>query len=73
MSNGRKAVGGRSIRWSDERAAQAYDAGLWIRGTLADALRLAARDTPERVVLVDGDVELDCRELYRRSAALAAA
>lgn len=73
MSNGRKVVGGRSIRWNDERAAQAYDAGLWIHGTLADSLRLAARDTPERVVLVDGDVELDCHELYRRSAALAAA
>jgi acyl-CoA synthetase (AMP-forming)/AMP-acid ligase II len=73
VSNDRKVVGGRSIRWSDERAADAYDAGLWSRTTLADSLRQAARDTPERVLLVDGDIELDCRELYWRAGALASA
>ena len=73
MSNGRKVVGGRSIRWDDALAAEAYGCGLWVRGTLADALRSAARETPERVVLIDGDVTLDCRELYRRSCALASA
>jgi acyl-CoA synthetase (AMP-forming)/AMP-acid ligase II len=73
VRNGRKVVGGRSIRWDDARAAEAYDAGLWIEGTLADALRLAARDTPERVLLVDGEVTLDCRELHLRASALAAA
>ena len=47
--NGRKSVGGRSIRWNDERAAEAYAEGHWVHGTLADALRDAARDTPARV------------------------
>jgi cyclohexanecarboxylate-CoA ligase len=71
--SGRKSIGGRSIRWNDGRAADAYDAGLWVRGTLADALRHAARDTPDRVVLVDGDTRLDCRGLLTQAEALAAA
>src|SRR6476619_1185630 len=71
-SNDRKSVGGRSIRWSDDRAAEAYAKGHWVHSTLADALRDAARDTPARVLVIDGDVRLDCRELHGRAAALAA-
>jgi cyclohexanecarboxylate-CoA ligase len=72
-SNDRKLIGGRSIRWNDERAAEAYAAGHWVQGTLADALRDAAQHTPTRVVVVDGDVRLDCRELHAQARALAAA
>src|SRR6478736_2238685 len=71
-SNDRKSVGGRSIRWSDDRAAEAYAKGHWVHSTLADALRDSARDTPARVLVIDGDVRLDCRELHGRAAALAA-
>ncbi len=71
MVSGRKSIGGRSIRWDDDRAADAYDAGLWVRGTLADALREAARCTPDRIVLVDGDARLDCRTLLAKAEALA--
>lgn len=39
--------------------------------TLADALRDAARDNPDRVVLVDGDCRLTCAELLERATALA--
>ena len=70
---GRRVVEGRSIRWDQRRADAAYAAGLWVDGTLADALRSAARDTPDRVVVVDGDVELTCRELQTRARSLAAA
>ena len=70
--SGRKIVGGRSIRWDDTRAAEAYDGGLWVYGTLADALRDGATRTPERIVVVDGDVRMDCGELYRRAGTLAA-
>jgi acyl-CoA synthetase (AMP-forming)/AMP-acid ligase II len=69
----RRTVGGRSIRWDESRAAEAYANCWWVRGTLADALRDAARDTPERTVIVDGDVRLTCRELSVRAEALAAA
>lgn len=39
--------------------------------TLADALRVAAQNTPDRVLTVDGDVELDAATLYRQAGALA--
>ncbi|MCF6385532.1 AMP-binding protein [Mycobacterium sp. MBM] len=41
--------------------------------TLADALGVAAQHTPDRVLVVDGDVELDAAGLYRRAGALATA
>ncbi|MBB2773767.1 MULTISPECIES: AMP-binding protein [Mycolicibacterium] len=41
--------------------------------TLADALRDAARDTPDRVLVRDGDDELTCGALQERAMALASA
>ncbi|HOW94104.1 MAG TPA: AMP-binding protein [Mycolicibacterium fallax] len=41
--------------------------------TLGEALAVAAAATPERVLLVDGDVQLDAATLYRQSLALAGA
>lgn len=40
-------------------------------GTLADHLRTAARQTPDRVLVVDGDIRLDCATLDRQARALA--
>jgi acyl-CoA synthetase (AMP-forming)/AMP-acid ligase II len=59
------------VRIDEDRAAEAYRRGLWVRSTLADSLRDAARRTPERTVLVDGDIRLDCRTLHERASALA--
>jgi acyl-CoA synthetase (AMP-forming)/AMP-acid ligase II len=59
------------VRVDDDHAAEAYRRGLWVRATLADALRDAARRTPERTVLIDGDIRLDCRTLHERATALA--
>ncbi|MGV9798361.1 AMP-binding protein [Mycobacterium sp. NPDC003449] len=39
--------------------------------TLADALAEAAHDTPDRVLLIDGDTRVTCRELHREATALA--
>lgn len=69
----RKAIGGRLIRWDDARAADAYACGLWVRTTLADALREAARTDPDRVLLVDGDVEVTSAVLLHAAESLAAA
>jgi cyclohexanecarboxylate-CoA ligase len=44
-----------------------------VQSTLADSLRDAARQTPRRPVLVDGEIRLDCRQLHDRATALAAA
>jgi acyl-CoA synthetase (AMP-forming)/AMP-acid ligase II len=68
-----KLIGGRRVRWDDERAADAYARGLWVRGTLADSLIEAAQRTPQRIVLIDGACQLDCRSLYEQSSALAQA
>ncbi|CAN5695197.1 cyclohexanecarboxylate-CoA ligase [soil metagenome] len=54
-------------------AADAYARGLWVTGTLADSLRDAARDTPLREVIVDGDYRLDCRTLLAQATELAQA
>src|ERR1700737_410995 len=55
----------------EDRAAAAYRRGLWVRSTLADSLRDAAGRTPERTVVVDGDIRLDCQTLHERASALA--
>lgn len=67
----RKLIDGRRVRWDEERAAAAYARGSWIDGTLADALRDAAQQTPQRPALIDGDHRLTCADLYRRATVLA--
>ncbi|OBB91417.1 cyclohexanecarboxylate-CoA ligase [Mycobacterium sp. 852002-40037_SCH5390672] len=54
-------------------AAQAYQRGLWVHTTLADTLRMAAESSPRRILLVDGDIRLDCGTLHTQARALAAA
>jgi acyl-CoA synthetase (AMP-forming)/AMP-acid ligase II len=67
----RRLIEGRRIRWDEARANAAYAEGLWVRHTLGDALKRAAEQTPERVLLVDGSVRVDCGTLYRRADSLA--
>jgi acyl-CoA synthetase (AMP-forming)/AMP-acid ligase II len=69
----RKLIGGRWVRWDDERATDAYAQGWWVRGTLADSLREAAQHTPQRVALIDADQRLDCQSLYQQAKTLARA
>ena len=52
-------------------AADYYGRGWWVDTTLADSLREAALTTPQRTVLVDGDVRLDCAALDGRATTLA--
>jgi acyl-CoA synthetase (AMP-forming)/AMP-acid ligase II len=59
------------VRVDEQRAADAYRRGVWVRETLADSLRDAAQATPERTVLVDSDIRLDCRNLHSRATTLA--
>jgi acyl-CoA synthetase (AMP-forming)/AMP-acid ligase II len=71
--NDRRLIDERWVRFDDERAADAYARRWWVRRTLADSLREAARSTPQRVVLIDGDCHLDCQTLYAQASALAQA
>ena len=73
LNSGRRLIDGRWLRWSDERAADAYARGLWIRDTLADALQTAARQTPQRALLIDGNRRIDCQTLHAQATTLAQA
>ena len=66
-----KLIDGRQVRWDEERAADAYGHGWWVRATLADSLVEAAQRTPQRIVLIDAACQLDCRSLYDQASALA--
>ncbi|MFT3964927.1 MAG: AMP-binding protein [Sphingobium sp.] len=68
---GRRIVQGRSIRWDQARADAAYRDGWWVRETLADALRQAAEQDPERIIVTEGAVEIDARTLLSRATTLA--
>lgn len=59
------------MRVDEQRSTDAYRRGLWVRETLADALRDAAQTTPDRTVVVDGGIRLDCKTLHEQATALA--
>jgi acyl-CoA synthetase (AMP-forming)/AMP-acid ligase II len=67
----RRQIEGRWVRWDADRAQAAYAQGWWVRHPLGDALKHAAAQTPDRVLVVDGDIQVDCRTLYRQAASLA--
>ncbi len=67
----RREIAGYSVRWDGARAANAYAAGHWVRGTLVVALERAAREEPQRVLVIEGDTALNAGTLYRRATALA--
>ncbi len=69
----RRQIEGRWIRWDARRAEAAYAAGHWVRTPLGEVLARAARETPHRVLIVDGEVRIDCATLYRDAARLARA
>jgi acyl-CoA synthetase (AMP-forming)/AMP-acid ligase II len=68
----RKIVEGRSIRWDEERAQQAYQAGQWVTETLVDHLVSECRHSPNRPLLIEGDTILTPRILDSQSRQLAA-
>ncbi|HEX7819968.1 MAG TPA: AMP-binding protein [Sphingobium sp.] len=68
---GRRIVAGRSIRWDQGRADAAYAQGLWVKETLADALRRAADEEPTRILVSEGDVRIDAATLLARATTLA--
>ena len=53
--------------------AGAYGDGHWVNTTLADTLKQAAAESPDRVLLIDGDTRIDCATLYQQASHLAQA
>lgn len=68
---GRRIIEGRSIRWDDARAEAAYRDGWWVKETLADALARTAAETPDRIIVSEGDTNLDAQTLLARATTLA--
>ena len=68
---GRKQAGRFSIRWNQARADAARRDGWWVESTLADGLHHAASATPQRVLVVDGQVRLDARAVHAQAKTLA--
>ena len=58
---------------NSELASNAYARGVWIKETLADALRKAAEQTPDHPALIDAQQRVDCRMLWEKATALAQA
>ncbi|WP_448537513.1 AMP-binding protein [Sphingobium yanoikuyae] len=69
----RITAAGWDIRWDADQAAQAYADGWWRSDTAADALVSAARDTPDRILLIDGDHCLTAAGLHDQAQRLAQA
>lgn len=69
----RITAAGWDIRWDADQAAQAYADGWWRSDTAADALVSAARDTPDRILLIDGDHCLTAVGLHDQAQLLAQA
>lgn len=69
----RQLIAGRQVRWNDADAKRAYARGVWIDDTLAGFLTRAARDTPHRILLVDGEHRVNCQTLHSQATTLAQA
>lgn len=70
---GRRLIADRYVRWDDTLADAAYASGLWSRSSLGDVLAEAAEATPDRVLLIEDDIQIDCATLYRDARAMARA
>lgn len=73
ISTRRTTPNGWRIRWDEPLAAQAYADGWWRTDSCADALARAAREEPDRILIIDGDTRLSAAALYDQASRLAQA
>ncbi len=66
----RRDVGGWQIRWNAELAARAVAEGDWPNRTVADYAGERSAEDPERVLLIDDQVQLTAGGLYERALRL---
>ncbi len=69
----RRDISGWNVRWDEAQARQWVQDGKWLNRTLADAVREAARDTPERVTQVCGGRPVTAGEVWDNASRLAGA
>ncbi|WP_332802218.1 AMP-binding protein [Sphingomonas sp. RT2P30] len=59
------------IRWDAALAERAYADGWWQAETIGDALRRAAAQAPDRILIVDGETRIRAADLHERADMLA--
>jgi len=64
-------AGGWKVRWNAELAKRSVENGDWPNLTVAQFARERVRAHPDRIQLIDGDLQLTCIEIYRRAERLA--
>lgn len=64
-------ISGWKVRWDEDRARRLKAEGAWADKTIADYARLMMDKTPDRVLVVDGEVEHTVRDLWVRAERLA--
>ncbi len=69
----RRKAGDWLVRYDEDLASKARAEGWWGTSTLADALGVAAQQTPGRDIIVDGAARLTAANLHSRALALAGA
>ena len=69
----RKDISGYQLRWDDAQASRWKASGQWEDLTLADRAEAMARQAPQAVTHVCGDLKLTAGEAWTRSGRLAAA
>jgi acyl-CoA synthetase (AMP-forming)/AMP-acid ligase II len=69
----RTTAAGWRIRWNDELARRAYADGWWRDETCADVLARVAAEDPNRILIIDGDVEVAAAHLHDQAGRLARA
>jgi acyl-CoA synthetase (AMP-forming)/AMP-acid ligase II len=72
-ANERTTPMGWRIRWDTALAERAYADGWWQTETIGDALRRAAAEAPDRILIIDGETHLRAADLYERADMLARA
>jgi acyl-CoA synthetase (AMP-forming)/AMP-acid ligase II len=67
----RRDAGGWAVRWNPAVAKRAAAGGDWPNRTVAQFAQQRAVHSPNRVLLIDGELELTCGDLYQRARRLA--
>ncbi len=64
-------LGGRTVRWDDSFARQAYSDGWWQSSSCADMLLRLSEQSPDKTLIVDEDIEISVAALHGQAGRLA--
>jgi acyl-CoA synthetase (AMP-forming)/AMP-acid ligase II len=69
----RRDPSGWLVRWDQDRAAALLASGAWPNVTMADCAKAIVQQSPERILVNDGDLALSAATLYEEARRLARA